>query len=99
MDNVEGVHLIAQYGLHEILDRIPGESEDSIAHRLETCVNARSWLGHPALVIASRLGHGFLVGCMLEVPGIDVNVADEEGMTALMWAANHENQDLVRQLR
>ena len=53
--------------------------------------------GHSALHLAADVGCRDVVQLLLEVVGVDVNVADDwMGWTPLVWAANHSRVDVVK---
>jgi hypothetical protein len=50
------------------------------------------------LYLASCLGLKWVVGRLLAAPGIDVNAADEGGLTPFWWASAHRHMGVVGQL-
>ena len=53
--------------------------------------------GRSALHLAAGVGCRDVVQLLLEVGGVDVNVADDwMGWTPLVWAANHSRVDVVK---
>ncbi len=56
-------------------------------------VNVPDNEGSTPLIEAVRRGHYEIVRLLLAVPGIDVNLADHDGLTALLWAAGDSLAD------
>lgn len=51
--------------------------------------------GWTALLAASEHGHNQIACLLLKFPGIDVNICDADGRSALMWAVSTGNEGLV----
>ena len=61
-------------------------------------VNYKDSCGHTALMLAVWKNHNSIVKLLLDQPAVDVNVKDDDGWTALHYAASANNAEGARML-
>lgn len=71
----------------------------SLKHELELGLNPNAGLGELSLLmIAAQIGHIEIVRALLASPGINVQAQDENGNTALHFAAIFDREEVVKAL-
>ena len=64
----------------------------------DTPVNAKNKNGDGPIVMAAKHGKEDIVGQLLRRDGIDVNLEDSGGKTALEWAREKGNEKMIKML-
>lgn len=71
--------------------------KELLAHpRLSVVKPYETWFGDSALLSASRQGHADIVGLFLQDSRVQPNCEDQNGVTALWWAAYNGHMEVIR---
>ncbi|TFK17905.1 ankyrin [Coprinopsis marcescibilis] len=97
LELLESIHVAALYGIREYFDRLKSEGWTSTAKLQDHNIfNSRGSQGSTPLILASMAGWEDVVGFLMGVEGVDVNLADRDGQTALFAAVAHHRASLVK---
>lgn len=95
------VNLANELGVTPLLMACGGgktENTEQLLAALTCDVNMANWEGTTPLHAACENGHAHIVDMLLQQPGLNRDAKDNAGKTALQWAQNRGNLDIVRQL-
>ena len=90
-DGADAIYIAARYGHHEIIERIVNMDESSLV------VNRPTFRRRTAFLTAAFHGHKLVCAKLLHLLN-DINQKDKDGFTAIMYARNKGDVDLVKWL-
>ncbi|TFK17895.1 ankyrin, partial [Coprinopsis marcescibilis] len=97
LEILESIHVAALYGIREYFDRLKSEGCTSTAKLQDDNIfNSRGSQGSTPLILASMAGWEDVVAFLMGVEGVDVNVADRHGQTAMFAGVAHRRAGLVK---
>ncbi|TFK21926.1 hypothetical protein FA15DRAFT_623215, partial [Coprinopsis marcescibilis] len=97
VETLESTHVAALYGICEYFDRFKSEGWTSAArHQYHRNLNRRASVESTPLILASMGGREDVVSVLLDVDGVDVNLTDGHGRTALLAAAVNHHVGVVK---
>ncbi|TFK17780.1 ankyrin [Coprinopsis marcescibilis] len=97
LETLESIHVAALYGIREYFDRLKSEGWTSTAKLQDHNIfNSRGSQGSTPLILASMAGWEDVVAFLMGVEGVDVNLADRHGQTAMSAAVAHHRAGLVK---
>ncbi|TFK20824.1 ankyrin, partial [Coprinopsis marcescibilis] len=97
LEILESIHVAALYGIREYFDRLKSEGWTSTTKLQDHNIfHSRGSQGSTPLILASMAGWEDVVGFLMGVEGVDVNLADRHGQTAMYAAVAHGRAGLVK---
>ena len=93
-DDLTPLLLAARAGNKAVVDLLLAREEIQV--NIKGAAENPDIRGKSALILAGEMGHQDIVRSLVEHPGVDVNMKDEDGYTGLIWAADNGHLEAVR---